>query len=379
MARAFNIHSKTGRLALPARREPYWSRVQVGLFVGYRKLAEGEGTWIARHQVGTSKQYQTLGTFTDPKAYDAAAAAARAWLVRLERGVSSAPLTVAQACRHYVAHLATTRSRASARDAQGRFARLVDDARIGQIQVAKLKTTDLKDWLAAQIDLEDDEEEIRRRKDTANRNLASLKAALNLALRDRLVDTDAGWKTVTPFRKVGSRRQHCLSRVERQTLLQCCPADLRHLLVALLLTGARPGEIAHLSVADFDRQLGTMRMRGKTGARVVSLSTAAITFFSEQCRDKLGHAPILTRADGGRWDKDAWKKPFRAAVAADGLPADVVVYTLRHTAISEMIAEGIDTFIVAKLAGTSTAMIDRHYGHLRHDATRARLDRVEMI
>ena len=35
-------------------------------------------------------------------------------------------------------------------------------------------------------------------------------------------------------------------------------------------------------------------------------------------------------------------------------------------------------FLVAKLAGTSTAMIDKHYGFLRHTQTRASLDAVAM-
>ena len=55
------------------------------------------------------------------------------------------------------------------------------------------------------------------------------------------------------------------------------------------------------------------------------------------------------------------------------------MYTLRHVAISEMIAGGVDTFLVAKLAATSTAMIDTLYGHLRHEQTRARLDAVTMM
>jgi hypothetical protein len=56
-----------------------------------------------------------------------------------------------------------------------------------------------------------------------------------------------------------------------------------------------------------------------------------------------------------------------------------VLYAVRHTAISELIAGGMDTFIVARLAGTSTAMIDKHYGHLRHAQNRARLDAVAML
>ena len=54
------------------------------------------------------------------------------------------------------------------------------------------------------------------------------------------------------------------------------------------------------------------------------------------------------------------------------------MYTLRHVGISELIAGGVDVFLVAKLAGTSTAMIDKHYGFLRHTQTRASLDAVAM-
>jgi site-specific recombinase XerD len=66
-------------------------------------------------------------------------------------------------------------------------------------------------------------------------------------------------------------------------------------------------------------------------------------------------------------------------VRAAELPDDVVLYAVRHTAISELIAAGMDSFLVAKLAGTSTMVIDKHYGHLRHEQTRPRLDAVALI
>ncbi|MEA3117230.1 MAG: hypothetical protein QOI13_500 [Paraburkholderia sp.] len=88
---------------------------------------------------------------------------------------------------------------------------------------------------------------------------------------------------------------------------------------------------------------------------------------------------MLTTEFSQRWNKDSWKKPFKAAAAAANLPSSVVMYSLRHTAISEMIANGIDSFEVARMAGTSTEMIDKHYGHLRHDKMRARLDAIAML
>jgi integrase len=375
-----DISKASVRNALAARREPYWQRLETGIFVGFRKLESGAGTWIARRRNDEGKQeYRALGTFG---AYDEAVKAAREWLAALDAGVPSTGMTVKQACEHYAGHLRVHKGAASAADAEGRFRRLVDGAKIGKIDLSKLRTSDLKSWVGAQLDIdeeEDDEDDLRRAKDSANRNLASLKAALNLALNDRLVATDAGWKTVKPFKGVGRRRQGFIPLDQRAALLGKCPADLALLVKALLLTGARPGELAKATVAHFDKAQSTLALAGKTGFRVVTLSTAAAAFFTEQAKDKLPMAPIFATSYGSVWQKDSWKKLFREAVTAAELPDDIVMYSLRHTAISEMIASGMDSFVVAKLAGTSTAMIDKHYGHLRHDSTRARLDAVQMI
>ncbi|CAI8955074.1 hypothetical protein EMIT0158MI4_30619 [Burkholderia ambifaria] len=137
--------------------------------------------------------------------------------------------------------------------------------------------------------------------------------------------------------------------------------------------------MAKVVANNFDRAQGTLALAGKTGFRVVTLSTAARKFFETLSTDKIASAPLFTTTAGATWTKDAWKKMFRSAVAAAQLPDDIVMYSLRHTAISEMIANGMDSFVVARLAGTSTAMIDKHYGHLKHDVTRARLDAVQIV
>ncbi|AXL52303.1 integrase [Paraburkholderia caffeinilytica] len=378
---ATTINSKTSRDKLAPRREPYWSRIQAGLYVGYRKPTEGEGTWIARRRNEDGKQqYRALGTLA---AYDDAARAASEWANAIDAGVSSKGMTVKEACEHYVKHLGLHKGAASKADAEGRFRRLVYDAKIGRVDLSKLRTSEIKTWLSAQIEIgesdAEDEDDLRRAKDSANRNLASLKAALNLALHDRLVATDAGWKTVAKFKDVGRRRQSFLSADQRKALIHACACDIKQLATAMLLTGARPGELANASVGHFDREQGTLSLEGKTGHRVITLSSAAIAFFTEQTKNKIGNAPILATEFGQRWNKDSWKKPFRTAVLAAKLPSTVVMYTLRHTAISEFIANGADSFIVARLAGTSTAMIDKHYGHLRHDKTRAKLDAIAIL
>lgn len=374
-----NITTKTDRQKLLPRREPYWKRVRKGCYVGFRKLASGEGTWIARWRDDTGKQhYRAMGEFSE---YDDAVKAAIPWFNQNEGGTNPKATTIETACRDYLAHLRTHKSESSAKDAEGRFNRLIFGQSIARIELDKLRTTHLRNWLNSQLDDadEDDPEDLRRAKDSANRNLASFKAALNFALKSHLVATDTAWKTVTPFPRSSKRRERFLTLDERRRLLDACPDDLRQLVQALLLTGARPGEIAAATVGDFDKRVGTLALEGKTGRRLVSLSSAAIEFFANVARNKIGNAPLVARADGSVWHKDAWKKVFGRAVTAAQLPDDVVLYAIRHTAISEMIASGIDSFIVARLAGTSTTMIDKHYGHLRHDRTRAKLDEAKMI
>ena len=352
------LNSKTARAKLTPRREPYWQRVEAGLFVGFRVPA---GTWIARRRAEDGKQlYRSLGALDS---LDDAMKLAKEWGGAVDAGANHKGTTVEQACRSYVAHQRQRRGEASAADADARFRRLVYDRPIGRLTLDKLRTSHLREWAAA----------------SSGRNLAALKAALNFALRDRLVASDAGWRTVERPPDSGQQRGRFLSLAERAALMEHCPPPLAALVTALLLTGARPGEVASARVGDIDFNQGVMRLSGKTGARVVTLSSRAVAFFKTQTKDKLPTAYALTDAFGNAWNKDAWKKPFKQAVTAAGLPRDVVVYTLRHTAISELIAGGMDSFLVARLAGTSTAMIDRHYGHLCHTQTRAQLDSVTVI
>jgi len=78
-----------------------------------------------------------------------------------------------------------------------------------------------------------------------------------------------------------------------------------------------------------------------------------------------------------RLEQRRLEEAFREAADAAGLGADVVTYSLRHAAISEMLVAGIGIGIVAQLTGTSPEMIGKHYGHLLHNETRQALDRVQ--
>jgi integrase len=368
------IDTKTRRAKLAPRREPYFVRLSAGVFVGFRKLDSGSGTWIGRYRTDDSKQvFKSFGEFEE---YDDASKAVTEWAKGLASGVQHASTTVSDACKLYVENRRKEKGAANANDAEGRFKRLVYEHRIGSIDLSKLRALDVEKWRNEQVDVDEDadEESTDRAKDSANRNLTSLKAALNYAKQCGCVATDIGWKAITKFKDVGARRNGWLHADQRKSLLDAMPNDLRTLALSLLHIGARPGELASANAADFDRNAGVLNLTGKTGPRKVSLSSAALAFFTEQTKDKIGNAPLLTQADGQRWTAPAWGVAFRDARDAANLP-DAVLYCMRHTYISEAIARGLDVFTVAKLTGTSVQIIQSNYGTITDNIVE-RLDRV---
>lgn len=363
-----NIRSRTARAALKARAEPYWTRIAAGQYLGYRA---GPGTWIARFRAEDGKQhYRALGAFSD---YDAAVAAARQHFSHVERTAEPTVLTVADVCRAYVASLRGYERHSTAADAEGRFRRLVFDAPIGRIPLDRLRASTVEQWLHGQST------GTKASMDSANRNLRSLKAALNHAYERQLVASRQAWESVSAFSDTASRRADALlTRSDCERLLGAASPDLKLFIRAALLTGARPGELANLTVADFNRQHGTLRLNGKTGDRGAPLSAAACAFFTALSRDKLPGAHLLTNG-GRKWIACEWSQAMIDAREAAGLPPTVVAYALRHTAISNMLAGGLSLFEVATLTGTSVMMIEKHYGHLTKGSVKAKLDSMEAL
>jgi integrase len=97
---------------------------------------------------------------------------------------------------------------------------------------------------------------------------------------------------------------------------------------------------------------------------------------------------LFPAAEGGYIGLDTWRtREWYPALDAAGIERRGP-YHLRHTFATEALAAGVSIFELARLMGTSVAMIDRTYGHLARDSEdtiRARLnarserDGVEMV
>lgn len=385
------INTVSQRAQLAPRREPHWHPIATGQHLGYRKTEDG-GHWIAKYRDPATgeRTYQALGTFDSLPAnerFDAASEAAREWFANRASGGTSEVVTVAQACAAYVEWARRENGPASASDAAARFRRYVDHDPIARIPLLKLRRHHVEEWRqrlekepakapkrGSKARTKKPEPAPRKRSAaTTNRDMVALRAALNLARKRDAVPSDRAWsEALAPAKGAGKRRNVYLERDQRRALIAALPDDAAAFVRGLCLLPLRPGALAALTVGDFDSRSGSLTIhRDKASeGRSILLPQNVVALMREQARRKTPAAPLFSRGDGSAWHKDAWKKPIATAVAQCDLPAGTTAYTMRHAGITDLVAGGLDLFHVAALSGTSVAMIEKHYGHLRREHAR---------
>lgn len=387
-----DLATVTRRDKLKPRRDPYWHKLAVGEFLGFRKMTgSASGSWIARayDAADRAQRHHALGTFDHLPAserFDAASKAARDWFKHLNAGGQHEVITVRQACERYAEHLLREKGQTQADEARARFGRYVSTDPIASIPLPKLKKTHVEAWrtrLCAHPAViarkgkgkgrgKGDAVIRKRSPATINRDMVALRAALNLALADGYALSALPWRGALKPLEAKGRRNLYLDRAERRRLLEHLPDEAAAFVRALCLLPLRPGAVAALRVQDFKARQNTLHIeRDKAGeSRVILLPPDTAALLKEAARGKLPAAHLFARWDGRPWDKESWKKPIKQAVIAAELPASASAYTLRHSVITDLITDGLDLFTVAQISGTSVAMIEKHYGHLRRDRAR---------
>lgn len=371
------IEKVNWRAAAKARRAPYWKLHTKGRYVGWRKMTTGgAGTWLARAWDGASYPQKALGDFAslpENERYSAALKAAEAWFQHLDMGGSTTPQSVKAACEAYVDKLRIESGDVPASDAAGRLRRLVYDDPIAKVQLSKLTARHLADWKSRVL-------AEGGARSSYNRNSTSLRAALNLALARRDVASDHAWaEELKPLEGATARRTLYLDRTKRRQLVEKASDEARPLFRTLNMLPMRPGEVAALRVEHLKASQRTLEIpTGKAEARVIPLTTEAVTHFKALAKGKLPAAWLIARADGSQWKKEAWRDEIKAAARKAKLPMATVAYTLRHSVITDLVTGGLDLFTVAKLAGTSVVMIEKHYGHLQREHARSALEKLAL-
>lgn len=368
------ITSKAQRDKLKPRREPYWHKLQIGGYLGYRKSRHG-GTWLARCRIKNSKQqYESFGELTEysyGEQFDEAQKLCWDWFKSLGANSGSA-YTINDVIEDYEEHLKINNSPQTAKETKQRLNKHAKPM-LGEIRITKLTMTEITKWRDSLVRLSNDKEDVRKSKDGANRILSMLKAGLNLAYRKDIVGSDKAWRRVSAFKDVGTARKIFLTKKEAESLLNATSGSFHSLVKSALLTGARYGEIANAKVEDFDPSQKVLRLDGKTGPRDCYLNNETLEHLKTLTIDKLPSAFLHIKEDGSNWRKTHQQRPMSEAIIKAKLPKETTFYALRHTHISRALLAGVNAQVIAENCGTSVRMIEKHYGKFMQS------DRCEMF
>lgn len=406
--RGARLDSREARSQLKVQAEPHWLKMTKGCYLGYRKTSSQRGNWIARFFDRTGKKlYHALGAADDALdadgqtalSFEQAQAKARNWFQTTAARGDDMPwggkLTVAKVIERYLSYIKAHKKSHRHLDT---YCNAYILPKLGKIDCTDLTTTMVRSWHegiakepprlrakknAKQIRYrEEDKNEAearRKRQLRANRHLTTLKAALNLAWRDGLIAHNDAWSRVQPFPGVERQRTRFLNPDEAQRLINTCEPDLRELVQAALLTGARYGELCALEVRDVNRMSESLHIRdSKSGkSRHIYLNEEGIDFFTSLVAGRRPTELVLRKSDGTPWARDLHARVFRAAVARAGIENGFTFHELRHTWASLTIMAGAPLMVVAQNLGhRDTRMVELHYGHLAEGYVRDVLRRT---
>lgn len=392
----YRIDTKSGRARLKRRRNPYYIPLDIqGGFIGYRTTS---GTWIARLRIDGKQKFHSLGKYEDHRD---AIRAAKEWMRALQQGVDTSA-TVDVACLDYLKVLKEEKGYQAFQEARARLQRTVigrtlEEARaqrcraveahsLSQKKLAQLRRVDLTNWLDELLPPNVQGEALRKNKASINRDLAALLAVLNHAHRVQLTLNNSAWAGIRKFKNVTARgAAPYISIEERRRLVDASEGSLKDFIKGICLLGCRPIELSRVVVRDFDPRTGTLMLRSFKGnnERVREIPLRALRgaekLVKRLCRNKTPLAPIWARDDGKKWGHSDWDHLVRNARVKAKLNGDVTAYSLRVSWITDAINGGADVLTVARITGTSVAMIDQTYGKLIESAAAKSFKTIELL
>lgn len=141
----------------------------------------------------------------------------------------------------------------------------------------------------------------------------------------------------------------------------------RTLLTVLSISGCRPGEVAKVQVEDWhgDRWIIKNHKTAKKTRkpRVIYLCPCLLTLTKIAAGERK-KGPLFQASAGEPWTYEKMRRRFERLKKRLKLDPSLVLYSFRHTSITNALMAGVDVSTVAEVHGTSIQMIQQAYGHL---------------
>ncbi len=216
-----------------------------------------------------------------------------------------------------------------------------------------------------------DPESIRKRKNTANINLAILKAILNRAYVCGFVRSNWAWTGVRPYKNVRHKiKADYLDLESVVRLVNAAEPKAADLIKAGIFTGCRVGDILMMKVSDYLKPNNRIVVFAQKTQHFhhIALSKEASSFFERMTSNRNPDEHMFLDPLGRPWTRYRYRVAFLKAQEIAGFKERISYHTLRHTYASHAAMANLPLKLIANQLGhKSTQMVDRFYAHLSDD------------
>ena len=207
---------------------------------------------------------------------------------------------------------------------------------------------------------------------TVAKEFATLRHALQLAVEWELLTVNSAQGAKLPRQSEGRTRY--LSPTEFKAALEAAPDWMRSPMALAAFTGMRRGEILGLCWKDVDLANSRVYLtETKNGTlRVLTMNQLAVQV--------LNSLPVGEPAQLVFPDVDAARLSVytRRVFASVGIE-DASFHSLRHTAASWLVMEGVDLYAVGRILGHKTPRMTQRYAHLSPGFMAAAVNKLDRV
>jgi integrase len=207
---------------------------------------------------------------------------------------------------------------------------------------------------------------------TVAKEFATLRHALQLAVEWELLTVNPAQGAKLP--KVSEGRTRYLSPTEFKAALEAAPDWMRGPMALAAFTGMRRGEILGLCWKDVDLENQRVYLtETKNGTlRVLALNGLAVQVLKSLPEGNPGEL-VFPEVNGAHLS--VYTRRVFASVGIE----DASFHSLRHTAASWLVMEGVDLYAVGRILGHKTPRMTQRYAHLSPGYMAAAVNKLDGV